>query len=184
MVGWRGRDARRARRQVLAGGGLSIFLAASRRGGGGEGLCEEKRVHVSEVLPVGGAVVFMREEGSRRGGLDLKLPGRRVDYCVSGAITVRETVAGGWACSCGDWLQCGQVPCATPRSGWGHIAALATRLQNKGTRDQRGYRLLSRLHISQTALELTASLPMSLLSAFFRSGRARCTDTSRQLWPN
>lgn len=84
------------------------------RRGGGEGLCEEKRVHVSEIWPVGGAVVFMREEGRRRDGLDLQLPGQRVGYCVSAAIAVGHTVAGGWACRGGDWLRPGQVKCATP----------------------------------------------------------------------
>jgi hypothetical protein len=46
-------------------------------------------VHVSEILPVGGAVVFMREEGKLRGGLDLSLPGRRVGYGLIGAAAVK-----------------------------------------------------------------------------------------------
>jgi hypothetical protein len=71
-------------------------------------------VHVSEIWPVGGAVVFMREEGGRRDGPDLQLPGRRVDYCVSAAIAVGHAVAGGWASRGGDWLMRGQVKCATP----------------------------------------------------------------------
>lgn len=155
MVGWRRRDARWAIQPVLAGDGLSIFLAACRRGGGGEGLCEEKRVHVSEILPVGGAVVFMREEGKRRGGLDLKLPGRRVDYCVSGAIAVREAVAGGWACSRGDWLQRGQVKCATPSFWPGPHCGAAIRLNNNGTtRNSQGKRGLP--FIIATASEVRA----------------------------
>ncbi|KAL7966307.1 hypothetical protein HDV63DRAFT_172720 [Trichoderma sp. SZMC 28014] len=56
----------------------------------------------------------MRDGGRRRDGLDLQLPGRRVDYCVSAAIAVGHAVAGGWACRGGDWLERGQVKCATP----------------------------------------------------------------------
>lgn len=46
---------------------LQVTLAG-RAGRGGRrgkrgGVCEEKRVHVNEILPVGGAKVFMREKG-------------------------------------------------------------------------------------------------------------------------
>lgn len=37
----------------------------------------EKRVHVSEIWPVGGAVVFMREEGKGCRTVDLPISGRR-----------------------------------------------------------------------------------------------------------
>lgn len=53
-------------RQAVLGAGTSFFFFAT-EAEGGKGTCEEKRVHVSEICRVGGAVVFMREKGKVRG---------------------------------------------------------------------------------------------------------------------
>lgn len=154
----KGRQRQRRRPWLAGAGGMrggrygrylqerDYLFSWRRRGEEGEGLCEEKRVHVSEIWPVGGAVVFMREKGKRRDGLALQLPGQRVDYCVSAAIAVTETVAGGWACRGGDWLQRGQAKCATPSRCLAG-ATLRRSQENKG-----GYRLLSRLTAGQARL--------------------------------
>lgn len=61
--------------------------------GGGEALfCEEKRVHVSEISPVGGAVVFMSDDGRQRDGRDVRLGG----LCRSRGCRSKGAVAGGW----------------------------------------------------------------------------------------
>lgn len=52
-----GQKGRRARGSRLVIGWLGAEVPVA-------GFCEGKRVHVSEICPAGGAVVFMREEGS------------------------------------------------------------------------------------------------------------------------
>ncbi|KAL6797526.1 hypothetical protein GGI42DRAFT_94293 [Trichoderma sp. SZMC 28013] len=103
----------------------------------GEGSrCEEKRVHVSEILPVGGAVLFMRDEDEVRAELDLNLPGRRAGYCLAGAAGLREL-----------WLVAGARAALI---GHGEADALARatlrchRQEEKGKncRLAKGYRLL------------------------------------------
>lgn len=66
----------RLRRAVVGWPGTFFWVLCyfSARGRREEG--REKRVHVSEILPVGGAVLFMREKGKVGCGVDLSLPGR------------------------------------------------------------------------------------------------------------
>ncbi|KAL7944163.1 hypothetical protein V8C42DRAFT_327889 [Trichoderma barbatum] len=134
----------------------------------GEGsLCEEKRVHVSEILPVGGAVLFMRDEGQLRAELDLSLPGRWPDYCLAGAAALRELWLVAGAAGCADW----------PREADAFARATLRCHRQKGrkklsagerlpfvmveVRDESGTRLGWRCSAA-ARLELTAFLPMPL----------------------
>lgn len=44
-------------------------------------------------------MLFMRDEDEVRAELDLRLPGRRADYCLAGVAALRE---------CGWWLETGR----------------------------------------------------------------------------
>lgn len=113
---------------------LAVVGLASEEGEGSR--CEEKRVHVSEILPVGGAVLFMRDEDEVRAELDLSLPGRRAGYCLAGAAALRELWLVAGAGGCADW----------PREA-DAFARAALRCHRQEKREkiagwQRGYRLL------------------------------------------
>lgn len=82
---------------LASGGGFASEAGQKIRDGGeGEGrpfFCEEKRVHVSEISPAGGAVVFMSDDGRRRDGRDVRLGG----LCRSRGCRSKG--------SCGWWLE-------------------------------------------------------------------------------
>ena len=71
-VGMRAGAAKTAgARRVYAGAQVPRrvpFLGGAMAEGRGGRVCEEKRVHVSEIRPVGGAKVFMREKAKARRG--------------------------------------------------------------------------------------------------------------------